>query len=950
MFLLNRYSIANAAFHEMIQKQENQCVIISGESGSGKTEASKILMNFIAAVSKNHEKMTKTKELLLQSNPVLEAFGNAKTIRNDNSSRFGKYMEIQFDRTGAPIGGKITNYLLEKSRVVTRAKDERNFHIFYQMLAGMDSARLSRLHLTSDPKDYFYLSNSDCVRVDTIDDKRDFKRVLSSLRTIGFTDSDTEFLWSVLAAIVLLGNVELVPNPKKSTELTVRNKELVKHIAELLRVEPFRLERAITFRTITSGMRARSRESTIFIPLSMEQATFARNALAKNLYYRLFQWLVASLNKHMQCPPHSDPLVIGVLDIYGFEVLGTNSFEQFCINLCNEKLQQVHIELTLKTEQDCYLREGIKWTPVEYFNNRVICDFIEKQIIPLLDDECTTNGTDRALLGKMEQAFRTNQYYGSYAKDKDKAIGADCFKIRHYAGDVIYSIAGFLEKNIDIFYSDLSSLVQSSASELVATLFPVQTAEELKRRPTTLATQFKQALAHLVDSLMRAHPHYIRCIKPNEGKKPGGIDRDLILHQVRYLGLMENLRVRRAGFVFRQTFVQFVQRFKMLNPKTWPKAAATREACETILRDAGVAADEYQFGKTMVFIKSPKTVFRLEELRAEALPRVVTVIQAAWRGYIVRANCKRRAAATKIQACYRGYRDRKLYRRRKAAFHILLYWRTMKALGYIQRLRTAYKDAGTYPYGKDVAWPEAPAGLVDGAERMHAIWRCWWAHKLIGSLPADEVGRVRQKTVAYTIMPKKWDYARQFESDYLGKDSNPSKANYVRFIGNFLQQNNDNNIIFSDTVEKVNRHGKLQKRAFVITDKSFYKHDPTNFDVKNAINLDAVKGIYVSMNQDGYAVIVCEGSDPDFVIDCCTAGVNKLAEFVSSLYMACKVAAGREVAVEAVETLNVVNQPKTSKAAPFAVTFQAADKPGLKKSGKGITVLAPKAEPATGNK
>jgi len=941
------YSVANSAFHEMVQKQENQCVIISGESGSGKTEASKILMNFIAAVSKNHEKMAKTKEMLLQSNPVLEAFGNAKTIRNDNSSRFGKYMEIQFDRTGAPIGGKITNYLLEKSRVVTRAENERNFHIFYQMLAGMDEAKLKKLFLTNNPNDYFYLSNSNCVKVDTINDKLGFKQVRSSLKTIGFSDSDCDFLWNVLAAILLLGNVKIDVNPKKSTEVVIRNKDIIKSIASLLDIDPFRLDKAICYRTITSGMKAKSRESTIFIPLNLEQATFARNALAKNLYYRLFQWLVSTLNSHMQCPPHSDPLVIGVLDIYGFEVLGTNSFEQFCINLCNEKLQQVHIELTLKAEQDCYLREGINWTPVKYFNNRVICDFIEKQVIPLLDDECTTNGSDQAFFDKMEIAFKTNEYYSSYLKDKDRSIGTKCFKIKHYAGDVIYSIEGFLEKNIDTFYSDLFTLIQSSSNNLISGLFPVQSQADLKKRPPTLATQFKQALADLVDSLMRSKPHYIRCIKPNETKKPGVIDQKLILHQIRYLGLLENLRVRRAGFVFRQSFVQFVQRFKMLNKKTWPNAQPNKESCKIILEDAGIKPDEYQFGKSMVFIKSPRTVFRLEELRSEALPKVVTIIQAAWRGYIVREKRKRKLAAIKIQSYYRGYACRKVYKQRKAAFHILLYWRTMKAFVYINKIKKSFENASlSNSFGRDVKWPDPPAGLSHASKLVHQVWKCWWAFKLINSLPEEEVSRMRQKTIAYTIMPKKWDYSRKFETDYLNKPTNPARENYMKFINGFLQQNNDTTICYSDSVNKINRHGKAQKRAFVITDKSFYKHDPSSYSVKNALELKNIKKIIVSNYEDGYAILVCDDSAPDFMIDCNSSGENRLAEFVSSLYMAYKSAVGGTLPVEASDSIEIVNQPKGPKAAVFPVAFEEGSSISLKKAKKGIIVCAPKAVPA----
>uniref|UniRef100_A0A674GR87 Myosin IF n=1 Tax=Taeniopygia guttata TaxID=59729 RepID=A0A674GR87_TAEGU len=596
------YALTDNMYRNMLIDGENQCVIISGESGAGKTVAAKYIMGYISKVSGGGEKVQHVKDIILQSNPLLEAFGNAKTVRNNNSSRFGKYFEIQFSRGGEPDGGKISNFLLEKSRVVSQNECERNFHIYYQ---------------------------TDTYQVEGTDDRSDFHETMNAMQVIGIRGEDQQLVLQIVAGILHLGNISF---REEGNYARVENADSLAFPAYLLGVDQERLNEKVTSRKMDSKWGGRS--ESITVTLNVEQAAYTRDALAKGLYARVFDFLVESINRAMQ-KPHEE-YSVGVLDIYGFEIFQKNGFEQFCINFVNEKLQQIFIELTLKAEQEEYVQEGIKWTQIQYFNNKVVCDLIENKLNPpgimsVLDDVCATmhatgEGADQTLLQKLQAAVGTHEHFNSWSSG---------FVIHHYAGKVSYDVNGFCERNRDVLFTDLIELMQSSEYGFIRMLFPEKLDSDKKGRPTTAGSKIKKQANDLVNTLMKCTPHYIRCIKPNETKKPRDWEESRVKHQVEYLGLKENIRVRRAGFAYRRLFHKFLQRYAILTPETWPSwRGDERQGVQHLLRSVNMDPDQYQMGRSKVFVKNPESLFLLEEMRERKFDSFARVIQKAWRRHV----------------------------------------------------------------------------------------------------------------------------------------------------------------------------------------------------------------------------------------------------------------------------------------------------------------------------
>jgi myosin I len=610
-------------------------------------------MDYIAAVSKTGaERVAFVKNVFLGSNPLLEAFGNAKTVRNDNSSRFGKYMVMQFNRAGEPIGGHVRNYLLEKSRVVHQTAGERNFHIFYQLLAGSDKAGAQRRHL-GPPEAFVYLKDADQEIVGW-DDRKEYAETRKAMTLVQIDDATQEQIFDIVAAVLHIGNLRYTETEKE--EARVENRSQVEIVASLLRCDAAGLERALTSRTV-QGV---GRRSSYSVPLRKAEAEYTREALAKGLYGRLFDWLVLHINKSIEMDEAG--FVIGVLDIYGFEIFGTNSFEQMCINYTNEKLQQVFIELTLKAEQEEYNREGIEWEPVAYFNNQPCVELIDKHpigIFSLLNEETLlAQGTDLSFREKIFRHLGGHEHLlepgaGDVARGGDGGAASSSttprnrnlakaehklnFLIRHYAGTVEYSAASFLEKNKDTLFNDLKIAMTTSQSDFVVSLFP-EFQSDSKKRPPPLAKQFKQQVGDLMKELYSCQPHYIRCIKPNADKRALYMDQELTRHQVRYLGLLENVRVRRAGYAFRELFPDFLHRYKMLTKETWPQwhgdiKDGIRHILEYVHCEDGHG---FQFGKTKVFVRQPEVITELEEQRLRRLEDIAIIIQKAWRAYAAR--------------------------------------------------------------------------------------------------------------------------------------------------------------------------------------------------------------------------------------------------------------------------------------------------------------------------
>lgn len=623
------YALADNMYRNMMIDTENQCVIISGESGAGKTVAAKYIMSYISRVSGGGPKVQHVKDIILQSNPLLEAFGNAKTVRNNNSSRFGKYFEIQFSSGGEPDGGKISNFLLEKSRVVMRNPGERSFHIFYQLIEGASGEQKSSLGITS--LDYYtYLNQSGSYKVDDINDKSDFQETMHAMDVIGIAAEDRSMVLQIVAGVLHLGNISF---KEAGNYAAVESEEFLAFPAFLLGIDQNRLKEKLTSRKMDSKWG--SKVESIDVTLNVEQACYTRDAVSKALHSRVFDFLVESINTAI-VKDHQD-FNIGVLDIYGFEIFQKNGFEQFCINFVNEKLQQIFIELTLKAEQEEYVQEGIKWTQIDYFNNKIVCDLIESKSPPgimcILDDVCATmhavgEGADQTMLQKLRVAINTHEHFNSWNQG---------FIIHHYAGKVSYDAEGFCERNRDVLFSDLIELMQSSEIAFIRGLFQENLNAEKKGRPTTAGSKIKKQANDLVSTLMKCTPHYIRCIKPNETKKPRDWEESRVKHQVEYLGLKENIRVRRAGYAYRRVFKKFLQRYAILTKESWPTwRGDEKQGVHHLLGSVNMDKDQFQLGRTKIFIKAPESLFLLEETRERKFDGYARTIQRAWRKYMAR--------------------------------------------------------------------------------------------------------------------------------------------------------------------------------------------------------------------------------------------------------------------------------------------------------------------------
>ncbi|XP_049518220.1 unconventional myosin-Ie isoform X2 [Dermacentor silvarum] len=624
------YALADTMYRNMIIDSEAQCVIISGESGAGKTVAAKYIMGYISQVSGGGSRVQHAKDVILESNTILEAFGNAKTVRNNNSSRFGKYVEIQFGRGGVPEGGRISNFLLEKSRVVSQSPNERNFHIFYQVCYGASPEMKKELGV-ANPDYYSYLNQSGVYKLEGINDAHDFQETLKAMTVMGMSeDEQTQFL-RVVMGVLHMGMITFV---EKGNYAVVEDEQYLEFPAYLLGLETAQLAKKLTSRVLDSKWGTHS--ESIEMQQNVEQANYIRDAWAKALYARIFDRLVSIINNAMQTT--AGELNIGILDIYGFEIFQRNGFEQFCINYVNEKLQQIFIELTLKAEQEEYVQEGIQWKAIDYFNNKVVCDLIESKVPPgvfsVLDDICatmhaTSEGVDAHLCHKLSNQIGNHPHF--------QLTGGTGFIVHHYAGKVTYDADGMCEKNRDVLFPDVVLVMQSSSNAFIRSLFPENVTGTVKGRPTTAGSKIKSQANKLVDALMKCTPHYIRCIKPNETKKAHDWEEDRVKHQVEYLGLKENIRVRRAGFAYRRVFDKFLHRYAVLTKETFPKWRGNiKEGIVHILNSVGMDKDQYQLGKTKVFIKAPESLFLLEEMRERRYDQHARVIQKAFKKYFAR--------------------------------------------------------------------------------------------------------------------------------------------------------------------------------------------------------------------------------------------------------------------------------------------------------------------------
>ncbi|XP_067417310.1 unconventional myosin-IXb isoform X3 [Emydura macquarii macquarii] len=824
------FAIADVAYHTMLKKHVNQCIVISGESGSGKTQSTNFLIHCLTALSQKGY-ASGVERTILGAGPVLEAFGNAKTAHNNNSSRFGKFIQVNYLENGIVRGAVVEKYLLEKSRLVSQEKDERNYHVFYYLLLGVSEEECKEFHL-KQPEDYFYLNQHNLKIEDGEDLRHDFERLKQAMEMVGFLPATKKQIFSVLSAILYLGNVTYKKRATGRDEgLEVGPPEVLDILSQLLKVKREILVEVLTKRkTVTAN-------DKLILPYSLSEAITARDSMAKSLYSALFDWIVLRINHALLNKKDMEESVtclsIGVLDIFGFEDFETNSFEQFCINYANEQLQYYFNQHIFKLEQEEYQSEGIAWHNIDYTDNVACIHLISKKptgLFYLLDEESNfPHATSQTLLAKFKQQHEENKFFvGTPVKEP-------AFIIRHFAGKVKYKIKDFREKNMDYMRPDIVALLRSSDSAYVRELIgmdpvavfrwailraairaiavfaeagrqraqktagvvrhgprvplgelqrantPVEkvyrdlhdqiiksikglpwqgedpcrllrslsrlqqprfhflksrgtrqkqiipknlldskslklivsmtlhdrTTKSLlhlhkKKKPPSISAQFQNSLNKLLETLGKAEPFFIRCIRSNAEKRELFFDEGLVLQQLRYTGMLETVRIRRSGYSAKYTFQDFIDQFQVLLPKN---AKASKEEISAHLNKLKLDKNNYQIGKTKVFMKEAERQMLQDTLHKEVIKKIVLLqswlrmvlerrhflrmrqaaitLQTRWRSYHIRRALERTNAAIYIQSAWRGYRVRESYHQQRKRISLVQAF----VRGHLQRKR-----------------------------------------------------------------------------------------------------------------------------------------------------------------------------------------------------------------------------------------------------------------------
>ncbi|EOA15895.1 hypothetical protein CARUB_v10003985mg [Capsella rubella] len=658
------FAVSDVAYRAMIDDSRSQSILVSGESGAGKTETTKLIMQYLTFVGgRAAEDDRSVEQQVLESNPLLEAFGNAKTVRNDNSSRFGKFVEIQFDENGRISGAAIRTYLLERSRVVRITDPERNYHCFYQLCASGSDAEKYKL---SNPRQFHYLNQSKTYELEGVSSAEEYKNTRRAMDIVGISHDDQEGIFRTLAAILHLGNVEFSSGREHDSSV-VKDRESRLHLqmaADLFKCDANLLLASLYTRSILT------REGIIIKALDPNAAVASRDTLAKTVYAHLFDWLVDKINKSVGQDPDSR-FQIGVLDIYGFECFKNNSFEQFCINFANEKLQQHFNEHVFKMEQDEYRKEEINWSYIEFIDNQDVLDLIEKKpigVIALLDEACMfPRSTHESFSMKLFQNFKIHPRL-----EKAKFSETD-FTLSHYAGKVTYQTEAFLDKNRDYTIVEHCNLLSSSKCPFIAGLFPPPPEESARSsyKFSSVSSRFKQQLQALMETLSKTEPHYVRCVKPNSLNKPQKFESLSVLHQLRCGGVLEAVRISLAGYPTRRNYSDFVDRFGLLAPEFMDESNDEQALTEKILRKLGLG--NYQLGRTKVFLRAGQ-IGILDSKRAEVLDASARLIQRRLRTFVTHQNfISARASAISIQAYCRGCLSRNVYvSKRNAAAAVLV--------------------------------------------------------------------------------------------------------------------------------------------------------------------------------------------------------------------------------------------------------------------------------------
>ncbi|XP_059039875.1 myosin-IIIa isoform X1 [Mustela lutreola] len=693
------FAMADLGYQSMVTHNSDQCIVISGESGAGKTESAHLLVQQLTVLGKANNRTLQEK--ILQVNNLVEAFGNASTIINDNSSRFGKYLEMKFSSSGAVVGAQISEYLLEKSRVIRQALGEKNFHIFYYIYAGLAEKKKLAHYKLPENKPPRYLQNDHLRTVQDMMNNSFYKSqhelIEQCFKVIGFTMEQLGSIYSILAAILNVGNIEFssVATEHQIDKSHISNHAALENSASLLCIQADELQEALTSHCVVT------RGETIIRPNTVEKATDVRDAMAKTLYGQLFSWIVNHINsllKHdASLSENGDELSIGILDIFGFENFKKNSFEQLCINIANEQIQYYFNQHVFTWEQNEYLNEGVNARVIEYEDNLPLLDmFLQKPmgLLSLLDEESRfPKATDQTLVEKFEGNLKSQYFW----RPKRMELS---FGIHHYAGKVLYNASGFLAKNRDTLPTDIVLLLRSSENSVIRQLvnhpltktgnlphsktgnlinYQMRTSEKsinltkdqsgeathhaietTNMKTQTVASYFRYSLMDLLSKMVVGQPHFVRCIKPNNERQARKYDKEKVLLQLRYTGILETARIRRLGYSHRILFSNFIKQYHVLCYKWNEEPPVSPDSCAAILEKAGL--DNWALGKTKVFLKYYH-VEQLNLMRKEAIDKLI-LIQACVRGFLdsrryQKIQEKRKESAIVIQSAARGHLVRK---------------------------------------------------------------------------------------------------------------------------------------------------------------------------------------------------------------------------------------------------------------------------------------------------
>ncbi|XP_014809354.1 PREDICTED: unconventional myosin-VIIa-like isoform X2 [Calidris pugnax] len=651
------FAVASRAYHAMQGHRgggpQNQCIVISGESGAGKTESTKLLLQHIMYLCKGNSQL---EQQILQVNPLLEAFGNAQTVMNDNSSRFGKYIQLRFQKNTVR-GAKLSEYLLEKSRVVQQDTGERNFHIFYYMFAGLSSEE-KEIYGLLDPSLYRYISGRFGTQDVAQRWKQKYQEVCNALDMVGFQEQEQVDMQAILAGVLSLGNVTFEPEERNgSVKVSEASRGWLKAAAGQFGVQEDELLKClICTMSVTRGEQIQRFHT-------QQQAEDARDSIAKVAYGRVFGWIVCKINELLaeNVDPEVELSEIGILDIFGFENFAVNRFEQLCINLANEQLQHFFNHHIFQMEQAAYKEEELPWETITFNNNEPILNLLLAKplgLLSLLDEQSAfPQATDKTFVDKLNSSFKGNSHF---QPGRGRVLG---FSIIHYAGKVQYAAGGFLEKNRDTLPANVRGLFINSITPLLSLLFkatisrtgtlmPHVKAKVIpgaddkfnSTRKQSAGAQFRHSLMMLMERMYSANPHFVRCIKPNSQKEPGVVDNQVVLQQLRYNGLLETIRIRRDGFSWRPSFEEFAERYGILLIK--PGVSLTKESCLEILQSTELTG--WICGKSRLFFK----YWHQEQLAkyVERLERAAVVIQKVFRGFRCKKSYLKLVAELRAQA------------------------------------------------------------------------------------------------------------------------------------------------------------------------------------------------------------------------------------------------------------------------------------------------------------